>query len=148
MDAIDKQLLTILTENASYTATEIGAMIHLSIPAINKRISKLKAAGIIERFTIQVDPKKIGKSVQAIIMLVVDKYPQVQDLYDFINSQKDVMECYAVTGEYDYMVRICTRDIDSLEELLLKLKEIHCVARSHTMFVLMEHKRLIGPLPD
>lgn len=148
MDAIDKQLLHILAADSSTTATDISAQIHLSIPAINKRITKLRTSGVIQTFTVQVDPRRIGKSVQAFILLVVSEYAQTKELFDFVNSQKDVIDCYAITGEYDYLIKICTKDIDSLEDILLKLKEKRCVSKSHTMFALMEHKHVSGPLPD
>lgn len=148
MDAIDKQLLHILAADSSTTATDISAQIHLSIPAINKRITKLRTSGVIQTFTVQVDPRRIGKSVQAFILLVVSEYAQTKELFDFVNSQKDVIDCYAITGEYDYLIKIYTKDIDSLEDILLKLKEKRCVSKSHTMFALMEHKHVSGPLPD
>lgn len=148
MDAIDKQLLHILAADSSTTATDISAQIHLSIPAINKRITKLRKSGVIQTFTVQVDPRRIGKSVQAFILLVVSEYAQTKELFDFVNSQKDVIDCYAITGEYDYLIKIYTKDIDSLEDILLKLKEKRCVSKSHTMFALMEHKHVSGPLPD
>lgn len=148
MDAIDKQLLQILAADSSTTATDISAQIHLSIPAINKRITKLRTSGVIRSFTVQVDPRKIDKSVQAFVLLVVSEYAQTKELFDFVNSQKDVIDCYAITGEYDYLIKIYTRDIDSLEDILLKLKEKRCVSKSHTMFALMEHKHVSGPLPD
>lgn len=148
MDRIDIKILEILAENSNCTASDISTQVNLSIPAVNKRIAKMRDSGVIEKFTIQINPKKINKSVQAFIFLVVDQYSQVHELMDFVSNERDIIDLYAVTGEYDYMIKVCTRDIESLETLLLCLKEKRCVSKSHTMFALMEHKHLSGPLPD
>lgn len=148
MDETDNKLLRILSEDSSLTGTEIGNIINLSIPAVNKRIAKLKEAGIIKKFTIETDHKKIYKPIQAFILLVIDRYSHLEDLLDFVISKKDIVECYAISGEYDYLIKIYSKDIENLESMLLSLKEKRCVAKSHTIFMLQEHKKLPCPLPD
>ena len=144
MDAIDKRLLEILTEDARCSATDISKEVNLSIPAVNKRIARLRESGIIEKFTVQIDPRKIDKSVQAFIMLVVDQYSKVDELFAFIEKSRNIVSCYAITGEYDYLLELYAKDIESV---LLALKEKKCVSKSHTIFALMEHKHTTGPLP-
>ena len=137
MDSIDAQLLRILAEDARCSATDISKKVNLSIPAVNKRISRLRENGIIERFTIQLNPQKINSSVQAFVLLVVDQYSRVNELLEFVNAKENIVDCYAITGEYDYQLR--------LESILLELKGKKCVSKSHTIFVLMEHKHMLGP---
>lgn len=105
MDSIDAQLLRILAEDARCSATDISKKVNLSIPAVNKRISRLRENGIIERFTIQLNPQKINSSVQAFVMLVVDQYSRVNELLEFVNAKENIVDCYAITGEYDYSVK-------------------------------------------
>ena len=145
MDSIDAQLLRILAEDARCSATDISKKVNLSIPAVNKRISRLRENGIIERFTIQLNPQKINSSVQAFVMLVVDQYSRVNELLEFVNAKENIVDCYAITGEYDYQLRLYARDITELESILLELKGKKCVSKSHTIFVLMEHKHMLGP---
>lgn len=147
MDAIDKKLLEILMQDARCSATDIAKKVNLSIPAVNKRIAKLRESGVISKFTVQIDPKKIDKSVQAFIMLVVDQYSKVNELFAFIDKSQNIVGCYAITGEYDYLLNLYAKDIEELESVLLELKEKKCVSKSHTVFVLMEHKHTTGPLP-
>ena len=147
MDAIDKHLLEILTEDARCSATDISKEVNLSIPAVNKRIARLRESGIIEKFTVQIDPRKIDKSVQAFIMLVVDQYSKVDELFAFIEKSRNIVSCYAITGEYDYLLELYAKDIEELESVLLALKEKKCVSKSHTIFALMDHKHTTGPLP-
>ena len=130
MDSIDAQLLRILAEDARCSATDISKKVNLSIPAVNKRISRLRENGIIERFTIQLNPQKINSSVQAFVLLVVDQYSRVNELLEFVNAKENIVDCY---------------DITELESILLELKGKKCVSKSHTIFVLMEHKHMLGP---
>ncbi len=79
MDEIDVKLLKLLSEDSGQTATQIMSRVNLSIPAVNKRIAKLKSGGVIERFTIQVNPKQIEKPVLAFIMVVLNQNLQTDD---------------------------------------------------------------------
>lgn len=148
MDEIDSKILRILSENANATATEMMAQVNLSIPAINKRISKLRQCGVIRQFTVLVDPEKVGKSIQAFILVVMQQPANVEKLKDYILSDPDIMECYAVTGEYDFIIKVCARDVEQLEDKLNLLKQQKGVAKSYTMLSLMEHKFRACILPD
>ena len=148
MDDIDRKLLCTLLEDSNCTATDLSQQVNLSIPAVNKRIARMRQNGTIERFTVQVNAKQIGKSVQAFVLVVVNQYAQIGELLDYVQEDPDILDCYAVTGEYDYLLRIFAADIEDLEEKLLRLKEKRCVSKSHTMFTLMTHKHIPGPMPD
>lgn len=123
MDKTDIALLQILSKNASVTATELTSKVNLSVPAINKRISKLKATGIIRRATILTDPKQVGKPITAFVLVVLDRVGDADGLTRYVQTDPDVLECYAVTGEYDYLLKICAADIEAFEEKLLRLKK-------------------------
>ena len=123
MDEIDAKLLRILSENADATATEMMAQVNLSIPAINKRISKLRQTGVIRQYTILVDPDKVGKPIHAFILVVLQQPSGADKLTEYIKSDPDILECYAVTGEYDYIIKVCARDVEQLEQKLNLLKQ-------------------------
>lgn len=147
MDDIDRSLLRILSENSSTTATDMMAQVNLSIPAINKRIQKLRQAGIIRQFTILVDPEKVGRPIQAFILVVLQQSHHVDKFLEYIRSDPDILDCYAVTGEYDYLLKVCAGDMEMLEEKLSHLKRQSGVIKSHTMLSLLEHKHQIAVLP-
>ena len=67
---------------------------------------------------------------------------------EYAKKEQDVLECYSVTGEYDYLLKICAKDIESLEEKILCIKNNKGVMKSHTMISLMEHKFAPTVLPD
>ena len=148
MDSIDKLILKILAKNAMASATEIGAAVNLSIPAVNKRIQKMREGGVIRSFTVLTDGKRVEKPICAFVMLTVKYGSGVDALHEFIGRDPDVLECYAVTGDYDYILKICAKDVEALEEKLLALKKQNGVLKSYTMLALMEHKLSPAALPD
>lgn len=148
MDNTDVKLLELLSQHANYTARELSQYVNMSVAAINKRIAKLEADGIIERYTIQLDLNKIGKPVVAYIMLVVDQFSETERLLKFVENEADIIECHSVTGEYDYLIKVYARDIKDLEDKLLRLKRQGGVLKTNTLFSLMENKHLSGPIPD
>ena len=147
MDSVDGNILKILSTNAAATATEIGETVNLSVPAVNKRILKLRESGVIRSYTVLTDEKKVGKPIFAFILLAVRYGEGVEALQRYAEDDPDVLECYAVTGDYDYLIKICAESIEALEEKLLYLKKQKGVIKSHTMFSLMEHKMSATVLP-
>ncbi len=148
MDTIDKRILMLLADNAELTATEIGAAVGLSVPAVNKRIRRLRQDGMIRRFTVLTDGRQLGKPIAAYILIVARYGDGIALLLDALNADPDVLECYAVTGEYDYLLKVCARDVEALEEKLLRIKRLKGVVRSHTMLALQEHKFMPTIVPD
>ena len=148
MDIIDKKIIELLSDNANATATEIGNAVNLSIPAFNKRVQKLKNDGVIRSFTVLTDPKKVNKPVVAFVFIVMQYGEGVDTLLRGIENDSDILECYAITGEYDYLIKICAESIEKLEDKLLIIKKCEGVMKSHTMLSLMEHKYKVTVLPD
>jgi len=146
MDKTDEKLLACLAENADVTAAELSAKINLSVPAINKRISKLKTDGTIRKTTVITDAKAVGKAVSAFILVKFTDFAKSQTFPETVAKDSDVLECCAVSGEYDYLLKICAKDIDDLETKLLKIKESGG-ATSHTMMCLREYKFEAAMLP-
>jgi len=147
MDQTDKKLLRLLARDADISASALVTELNLSIPAINKRIARLKASGIIRRATVLTDPVKVGKQVLAYVMVVLDRFSDADALSDYVRNDPDVLECYAVTGEYDFILKLCAADIASLEDKLLELKKRRGIAKSHTLLALQEHKLAPAALP-
>ena len=67
---------------------------------------------------------------------------------DYVGQDPDILECFAVTGEYDYLIKVCAADVEALEDKLLHMKKQKGVIKSHTMLSLMEHKLAPTALPD
>lgn len=147
MDRIDAALIALLSDNSRATASEISKKVGLSIPAINKRIARLQNSGVI-RFTVVVDGEKVGKPITAFVLLNLQQISATDKLLEYVESDPDVLECYSVTGEYDYILKVCVHDVKALERKLKLLKRQKGVVRSNTLFALMESKYQPAVLPD
>lgn len=148
MDSIDKKILSMLSDDAGISATHIGDVVGLSIPAVNKRIARLRSEKIIHSETVITDPKKVGKPIMAFILIVAKYGDNIDAFLEYMKSDPDVLECYAVAGEYDYLIKVCAVDVEALENKLLYIKSRKGVIKSYTMLGLMEHKLKVTVLPD
>ena len=148
LDDIDAKILEMLAENSHITATDLAPLIGLSVPATNKRINKLSAANIIERFTVCVSPEEVGKPLLAFINIVLERLTYVDDLLRVLNTDKDILECFAVAGEFDYIVKVRAKNMLDLENKILSIKEIEGVTKTNTIISLYTHKYLPTILPD
>ena len=107
IDATDQRLLELLSKNADASASALGMAVNLSVPAVNKRLLKLRERGVIRTTTVLTDAKQIGKPIAAFIFLVIRYGEGVDALLEYVSRDPDVLECHAVTGEYDYIIKIC-----------------------------------------
>ena len=148
MDKTDKRILEILSKKADATATQIGLEVNLSVPAVNKRILKMQNDGTINHYTIITDPEKMGKTITAFVFVVIEYGENIKELIKYAIEDADVLECYSVTGEYDYILKICAKDLKTLEDKILRIKKTKGVTKSHTVISLMEHKFTPTVLPD
>ncbi|MDO4487569.1 MAG: Lrp/AsnC family transcriptional regulator [Eubacteriales bacterium] len=147
MDSIDRKILELLAEDSGRSAADMSEEVRLSVPAINKRISKMKETGIIKKQTVILDGESVGKPVMAFVMIELGDFGKSDRLLKMLSEDRDVLECYAVTGEFDYILKICASGIDSLETKLLEMKK-ECVVKSHTILCLREYKFEATPIPD
>lgn len=148
MDELDIQIIRILSKNADITATEISKRINLSIPAINKRIQRLKQCGIIKNFTIITDGKLIGKPIIAYVFVVMQSNGLIDPLLDYANNDDDILEVSAITGEYDCLLKICAQSIEQLDQKLTYLKQHKGIIKSNTMLSLTNHKQSTTIFPN
>ncbi|MEG1548512.1 MAG: Lrp/AsnC family transcriptional regulator [Clostridia bacterium] len=148
LDDIDSKIIELLSENANMTATEISGKVGLSVPAANKRINKLLDCGIIEKYTIILDADKIGKPMMAFISVILDRLSYMDGLMKYVKSERDVLECFAVAGDYDYIIKIRAKNMLDLENKIIRIKEIKGVAKTNTTIVLYTYKNISSVLPD
>lgn len=140
MDELDLKIIKILSRNADITTTAIKKEINLSIPAINKRIQALKKSGIIKQFTVLTDGKKVGKPIIAYVFIVLQSSDYMDSLLEYANTNADILECSAITGEYDCLLKVCAESIEQLDEKLMYLKKHKGIIKSNTMLSLTTHK--------
>ena len=140
MDEIDVKLLQLLSKDANATTNALKKEVNLSLPAINKRVKNLKKDGVIKQSTIITDSKKVGKPITAFVLIVLKSIEHLGTFLEYANSDNDILECFAVTGEYDCILKVCASSVDALDKKLALLKTHNGVMKSYTMLSLTTHK--------
>lgn len=143
IDETDLKILEILKENAKMTTSKISKRIRVPITTIHNRIKKLQNEGIIKNYTINLDHKKLGKYIYAII-LINTKYDLIEgrdknqeDVAKEIKKLEGTEEVCSVTGINDLLVRVRKENIDELNNFLIdKLRKINGVEKTQTLIVL------------
>ena len=147
MDKTDAKIITMLSKGSDITATELSRELCFSIPAINKRIRTLKKDGIIKHFTVITDNKKICKPILSFVLITLKSIEHTEPFFRYVQGDCDILECYAITGEYDCLLKICAASMEELDKKLAILKMRNGVAKSYTMLSLTTHKYAPTILP-
>ncbi|MDM0050533.1 Lrp/AsnC family transcriptional regulator [Variovorax sp. J22R115] len=148
-DKIDIAILSELREDSRKTLQDVGAAVGLSPTSTWSRIKKLEAQGVIKRYTVDLDPAKLGYHDFVIVQLTLESHTD-ETLYEFgrvLATIPEIQEAYLVSGDYDYYIRIAVRDTRDYERLLReKLYKIPGIRHSKSSFVLRVLKEASVPL--
>jgi Lrp/AsnC family leucine-responsive transcriptional regulator len=117
MDEIDFQILKLLKENSRRQWKEIGESIHMTGQAVGNRIRRMEEEGIIEQYTISVNELKIGKSIQAFIMVFL-KSNRHLEFQNYLKENPDIKEVHRISGEGCYMIHASISDQVTLNNTL------------------------------
>nr|MBQ4320313.1 Lrp/AsnC family transcriptional regulator [Clostridia bacterium] len=148
MDTLDYKILECLKHNARQKASAIGEKINLSVSAVIERIRKLENAGIISGYTVEVDMKKLGQDVTAFMEIGLE-HPKYYDSFtQAIKNNPNIISCYYLTGDYDFLIKIVTDSSDSLEMLHRHLKSLDGVQSTRTHIVLKNIKNDYVMIPE
>ena len=136
MDDVDKKILKMLSENARATLSELAGEIALSLPAISERLKKLEASGVIRQYTTILDPAKLNKHLMALMFLRFDNPKHGDHFAELSKAEPEIKECYYITGDFDYSLKILTENTQTLEKLLTRIKNAPGVVKTQTIVVL------------
>ncbi|MFB5193903.1 Lrp/AsnC family transcriptional regulator [Neobacillus sp. KR4-4] len=117
MDEIDFQILKLLKENSRRQWKEIGELIHMTGQAVGNRIRRMEEERIIEQYTISVNELKIGKSIQAFIMVFL-KSNRHLEFQNYLKENSDITEVHRISGEGCYMIKASISDQVALNKTL------------------------------
>ena len=137
MDCIDLCILEALRKNARTPASAIAKLANLSVPAILERIKKLSSSGVIERFTIQLNRRRMGETLLAFVFVRLESAADTMFFREKTIAFPCVLECHHIAGDYDYLLKVSVADTSLLEEFLsMQLKQIPGVLATNTLIVL------------
>ena len=147
MDHIDIKILRYLTKDARMNASQISQKVNLSISAVIERMKKMEASGLIKGYTAVIDEKLAGFNVQAMISIRLEHPKYNQEFNRQMCSHERVMECFYITGDFDYIARIGVSSTDELTKVLHDIKQIPGVSLTRTYVVLDNIKQSASVIP-
>ncbi len=139
LDKIDLHILKILQENSKITNLDLSKKIGLSPAPTLERVKKLESTGIIESYHAIVNQQSIGLNVKTFVLvsLAWQKENALNHFLQKIEEIEEITECYIITGEADFLIKIICKDIPTYEKLLFKtLSQIEEIERLKTLMTL------------
>jgi len=138
MDAIDRAILNQLQKNGRLSNVQLASEVGLSESACLRRVRLLEESGIIDRYVMLISQKAIGKPDNVFVRVSLDGQ-QREKLAAFeaeISRVSEVMECYLMSGDFDYLLRVITRDNADYVRVHNKLTSLPGVMRVQSSFAL------------
>jgi len=144
LDHFDLALLEVLQRFGRATHQQLGEQIPLSPSQIGRRLQRLESAGVIEGYQVILRPEKLGLSVTAFTSLKLKHHGDsiIEQFQQQIELLPEVLECHAVVGDADYMLRIVSADLNALSTFVMKkLMRVPGVDSVRSNIVLTTFKR-------
>jgi DNA-binding Lrp family transcriptional regulator len=143
LDATDWRILALLQEDARISNVDLAKAVGLSPSPCLARVRALEEAGFIRRYVSLLDPQRVGLMVSVFIQVALEK--QVESALEVferaIRDRPEVMECYLMTGESDYLLRVVVPDLPALERFILNfLSRVPGVGNIRSSFALKQVK--------
>lgn len=147
LDAIDRKILFLLQSDSRMTMAELADKVGLSVSPCHRRVKLLEERGVITRYIATVDQKSLGLHVSVFISIKLARQKE-EDLDRFaraISKWDEVLECYLMTGNRDYLLRVVAADLSSYEAFLkTKLTRLDGIASIESSFALSQVKYSIA----
>ena len=142
-DKFDKAILSVIQQDGRITNQKLARQVNLSTAPCWRRLNKLEKQGIISGYAALLNRESLGLSVMVYIHVSLhDHNADTVEIFDrFVENSSNILECYSVSGEYDYLIRVIAQDVTSLELFLMKkLLKLKAVRSANTSFVLKQKK--------
>lgn len=125
LDRFDRQLLNLVQEDAGQTADRLAEQVALSPSAIQRRLRRMREAGVILREAAVLDPKLVGKPTFFIVSLQVERErPELlAQLRRWVSTQDQVQQVFYVTGEADFVLVVTAPDTENFDALMIRMVE-------------------------
>jgi Lrp/AsnC family transcriptional regulator, leucine-responsive regulatory protein len=144
LDQIDLRILAELQKDARMSLTELSRRVALTPTPCARRVQQLESAGYIKAYVAVLDQAALGWPVTAFVevRLVCESKAEVMEFEAAVLKLAEVMECWAMSGGYDYLLRVVTKDLDAYNRFLREhLLNLSCVNHVETSFAL---QRIVG----
>jgi len=142
-DETDKKLMLFLQEDAKQTTKELAYKLGLSVTAVYERVRKMENTGVISKYVALLNREKINRNfiVLCHIKLAQHKKEYVLQFEKEVMNLQEVTECFHVSGDYDYILKIGVKDMEDYRNFMLsKLTTLQHIASTHSSFMISEIK--------
>lgn len=139
LDKIDLMILKLLQENARATVKEIAAKVHLSTTPVHDRIKRMEQGGVIKQYAALVDHAKVKKGLMVICYVSLKEHNKNAGMKFIrsINQLNEVVECYNISGEFDFMLKVVEENMDSYYDFHVnRLSQIENMGNIQSVFVM------------
>ncbi|MFL0101211.1 Lrp/AsnC family transcriptional regulator [Tenacibaculum maritimum] len=143
LDAFDKRLINLLQINSKQTTKQLSLQLGLSVTAVYERIKKLEKEKIIKDYVALVNKDKIERSFLVFCHIKLEKHTKeyIAVFEKEINRLEEVTECFHVSGDYDYILKIYMKDMTAYREFMVdKLTALKHIGSTHSIFTIGEVK--------
>ena len=149
IDAIDRKILKSLQADGRISNVDLAAHVHLSAPQCFRRVRSLEERGILRGYRAEVDPEAIGYGVTAYVSVSIGggDFGRVRDVEADIRAFPQILECFSVSGEDDYLLKVVARDLKALSSFLTdQLMQVPGIDDVRSM-ICLEQIKAASPLP-
>ena len=148
LDDIDIAIIRTMQENGRVTNAQLAQESGISPSAMLERVKRLETKKVIRGYTALVNPESLGKGTVAFVSvsLAVHHYRSIHHFSEAIEKLEEVLECYHVAGEYDFILKVVVEDLKAYEDFLInKLTRIEGINKIHSSFSLstIKYKTII-----
>lgn len=121
-DYIDRDVLRQLQQNGRVSMKKLGEAVHLSAPAVTERVKRMEDAGVIERYTIKVNPAAMGFQVESTIIVMLQNGKR-EDFLKFIVDEPEIVEATEIPGKTDALLTVYCETIERFFALVSRIRE-------------------------
>lgn len=142
-DDIDRAILQTLQENGRISNADLARRVNLSPPAVHARVRRLEEQGLIRRYVALLDREAVGYDMLCLISVRLERHQRrdIDRLRSAVQEMPEVLECYHVTGEFDFLLKVVMRNRQELERFVVdRLSSLAGIAHIRTSLVLSEIK--------
>jgi DNA-binding Lrp family transcriptional regulator len=139
LDEKDRAILRLLQHNARITVKEISDKVHLSTTPVHERIKRMEDAGVIKQYATLVDHAKVKKGLMVICYVSLRQHNKNagSKFIKSIQEMNEVIECYNISGEFDFMLKVVAEDMDAYYNFHVnKLSEAENIGHVQSVFVM------------
>jgi Lrp/AsnC family leucine-responsive transcriptional regulator len=139
LDVKDIAILRLLQDNARMSVKEIAETVQLSTTPVHERIKRLEASGVIKQYATLIDGAKINKGLMVICYVSLSQHSKKSGTHfiKLINELPEVVECYSISGEFDFMLKIIATDMNSYYNFHVnKLSQAENIGQVQSVFIM------------